>query len=361
MAGTPSDFQPPEEMDNAAAQALLTSLRRKEGTWLDWGDGCQRLQKAGLAPQQIFEGTGIEPIHQNQIIVAAQVFRSILGQGVSEAVQTRFAKTGSDSLYEFRVLDVEGRVAAAELVVERELNSEASKDVARALKDFSRLSQPPEAFPEYPTDAVAYHYWRLARQQGDLQERSRLIAQGLQFAASPSARKKIEKLLTDFTVTKVKQAPILPTYRLETASEVPRIVPVAGKMPMSPSDLKAVPMPDEEGVFRIVKFSGSGAWVALPGWQAVYAAEDPVALIMNTDDLPVEIAETNEEVLVLVDRSDRTWNEFSYFLQAANESLSVVWSPDAPEQKIVGRVLLVLRPQRVLDEDFNKELWQLEE
>lgn len=361
MAGTPSDFQPPEKMDDATAQALLTSLRRKEGTWIDWGDGCQRLQKSGFSPQQVFEATGIEPIHQNQIIVAAQVLRSILGQGVSDTVQTRFEKTGSDSLYEFRILDVDGRVAAAELVVERELNSEASKDVARALKDFSRLSRPPEAFPEYPTDAVAYHYWRLARQQGNLQERSRLIAQGLQFAASASARKQIEKLLTDFTVTKVKQAPMMPTYRLETASEVPHIVPVVGKMPLSPDDLKAVPMPDEEEPFRIVKFSGTGAWVALPGWQAVYAAEDPVALLINTDDLPVEIAEANEEVLLLVDRGDRTWNEFSFFLQEENDSLSVIWSPEAPEQKIVGRVLLVLRPKRVLDEAFNKEPWQLEE
>lgn len=361
MAGTPSDFQPPEKMDEATAQALLTSLRRKEGTWIDWGDGCQRLQKSGMAPQQIFEATGIEPIHQNQIIVAAQVFRSILEKGVSDAVQERFEKTGSDSLYEFRVLGVEGRVAAAELVVERGLNSEGAKDVARALKDFSRLSQPPEAFPQYPADAVAYHYWRLARQQGDLQERSRLIAQGLQFADSPTARKQIEKLLTDFTVAKVKKAPLMPTYRMETASDVPRIVPVVGKMPLSPADLKAVPMADEEGSFRIVKFSGEGAWIALPGWQAVYAAEDPVALLINTDDLPTEIADANEEVLVLVDRSDRTWNEFSYFLQEEGETLSVIWSPDEPEQKILGRVLLVLRPSRVLDEGFNKEPWQLEE
>jgi hypothetical protein len=32
---------------------------------------------------------------------------------------------------------------------------------------------------------LPYHYWRLARQKDDLQERSRLIAQGLRFAESP--------------------------------------------------------------------------------------------------------------------------------------------------------------------------------
>lgn len=361
MAGTPSDFQPQQPMDDAAVQTLLTALRRKEGTWLDWGEGCQRLQRAGFSPQQIFEATGIEPMHQNQIIVATQVFRSMLEQGISEAVKTRFEQTGSDSLYEFRVLSASDRVAAAELVVERSLNSEGAKDVARALKEFSRLTPPPEAFPHHPTDAVAYHYWRLARQQGDLQERSRLIAQGLRFATSASARQHIEQLLTDFTVTQVKKAPLLPTYRLETASEVPRVVPVVGRLPLSPDDLKAVPMPDEEGTFRIVKFNGTGAWVALPGWQAVYAAVDPVALLMDTDDLPVEVADTNEEVLVLVDRGDRTWNEFSYFVQAEGDRLAVAWSPSAPAQKILGRVLLILRPKRVLDEAFNKEPWQLEE
>jgi hypothetical protein len=348
-------------MDAAATQELITALRRKAGTWSDWGDGCQRLQQAGFSPQQIFEETGIEPVYQNQIIVATQVFRSMLEHGLSETVKTRFEQTGSDSLYEFRVLSASDRVAAAELVVERGINSEGAREVARALKDFSRLSQPPDAFPDYPADAIAYHYWRLARQQGDLQERSRLIAQGLQFATSPSARQQIETLLTDFTVAKVKQAPFMPTYRLETASDVPRIVPVAGKLPLAPDDLQVVPMTEEEGNFRIVKFSGEGAWVTLPGWQAVYAAEDPVALLMNTDELPVEIADVNEEVLVLVDRSDRTWNEFSYFLQTDGEQLSVIWSPDEPAQKILGRVLLVLRPSRVLDEAFNKEPWQLEE
>jgi len=363
MTNTPSEFQKTEPLSDAEAQELLQSLRRKEGTWLNWGDGCQRLQKGAYSPQQIFEGTGIEPIYQNQLIVAAQVYRSILEQGVSEAVRTRFERTGSDSLYEFRVLGVGDRVAAAKLVVEKSLDSEGSREVARALKDFSRLSNPPDAFPQHPADAVAYHYWKLARQQGDLQERSRLIALGLRFAASDTARQQIEKLLTDFTVTKMKKAPMMPTYRLETESEVPRIVPIAGKLPITVEEFKAVPLLEEEGAFRLVKFAGAGAgaWVALPGWQAVFAAEDPVALLTDSDDLPAEISDTNEEVLVLVDRSDRQWNEFAYFLVQQGEGLEVNWFPDAPEQTILGRVLLVMRPKKVLDEAFNKQPWQMDE
>lgn len=361
MTNTPSEFQQTQPLSEEEAQELLLSLRRKEGTWLNWGDGCQRLQKAAYAPQKIFEGTGIEPIHQNQLIVAAQVYRSILEKGVSEGVQTRFERTGSDSLYEFRVLGVSDRVAAAELVVEKGLDSEGAREVARALKDFSRLSSPPDAFPTYPADAVAYHYWKLAKQQGDLQERSRLIALGLRFADSDTTRQQIEKLLTDFTVTRMKKAPLMPTYRLETESEVPRMVPVVGKMPLTIEDFKAVPVLEEEGAFRMVKFSGAGAWVALPGWQAVFAAEDPVALLMNTDELPGDIADANEEVLVLIDRADRQWSEFAYFLIQQGDTLEVNWFPDAPAQPILGRLLLVMRPQKVLDEAFNKQPWQMDE
>lgn len=361
MSNPSADFQPLEPLSDADAEALLVSLRRKEGTWLDWGSGCQRLQKAGYAPQAIFEGTGIEPIYQNQLIVAAQVYRSILDQGVSETVRSRFERTGSDSLYEFRILSVGDRVAAADLMVEKGLDSEGAKEVARALKEFSRLSNPPDAFPEHPADAVAYHYWKLARQQGDLQERSRLIALGLRFAASPTARSTIEKLLTDFTVTKAKKAPLLPTYRLETESDVPRVVPVVGRMPLTVEDLKAVPLPEEEGNFRLVKFSGTGAWVALPGWQAVFAADDPVALLMDTDDLPTEVADSNEEVLLLVDRAKREWSEFSYYLVQVGDTLEVNWFPEEPTQPIVGQVLLILRPKKVLDEAFNKQPWQMDD
>ena len=56
---------------------LIFKLRRKMGTWLDWGQACQSLQKANVSPQEIFENTGFEAIQQNQIVVAAQVFHSL--------------------------------------------------------------------------------------------------------------------------------------------------------------------------------------------------------------------------------------------------------------------------------------------
>jgi Rubisco Assembly chaperone C-terminal domain/Rubisco accumulation factor 1 alpha helical domain/Rubisco accumulation factor 1 helix turn helix domain len=370
MTTPPSDPSNPlsfqEEID---VDTLLLSLRRKEGTWKDWGKACQLLQKAGYTPQQIFEASGLEPIQQNQIVVATQVYNSILEIGTSEAVQQRFDRTGSDTLYELRILSQSDRAAAATLIVAQGIDSEGSKEVAKALKDFSRLSSPPAAFPTHPGDAVAYHFWRLARQQGDLQMRSRLIAQGLRFASSDSARQHIEKLLTDFTITRSLTAPRLPFYRLETESEVPKILPVAGRLPLTAEDLKAVPMVEEEGAFAMVKFSGTGAFVPIPGWQVVLNAEDPVVVLGSGDRLPSEALESTvespiasaEEVLILIDRAERTWDQRSYFIVEEDGQLQINWFETAPSLPILGKVLVIMRPRKVLDEDFNKDMWQIEE
>jgi hypothetical protein len=361
MTATPSDNSTPQSSENINAEELLLSLRRKEGNWVRWGKACQQLQKAGYNPQQIFEATGFEPIQQNQITVAAQVYETIVENGVSEAVKSRFERTGSDTLYEFRILNQSDRAAAAELVVSQGIDSEGSREVAKALKDFSRLSRPPEGFTSFPGDAVAYHYWRLARQQPDLQVRSRLIAMGLRFASSDTARQQVEKLLTDFTIAKAKPTPTLPFYRLETESELPRVLPVVGRLPLTVEDLKAVPILEEEGPFGMVKFSGNGAWVPMPGWQIVFSAEDPVILLADTNQLPAPASDEVEEVLIMIDRAQREWNEFSYFVIEQDGQLALQWFAEPPDVSILGRVLVILRPKQVLDEDYNKELWQLDE
>ncbi len=356
MTATPPDQSLPEE-----ATSLLLSLRRKEGTWVEWGRACQQLQKSGLSQQKIFEETGFEPVQQNQVMVAAQVYGSLESGNAAPEVLERFERSGSDSLYELRILTQADRVAAATLLVEKGLDSEAAHEVAKALKDFARLSRQSTDFSELPHDAVAYFYWNLAKQQADLQARSRLIAQALRFAKSDTARRQIERLLTDFTVTRSRPAPRLPFYRLESANEQPRILPVAGKLPLATADLQQVPLVEEEGNFRLVKFSGTGAWSALPGWQVVIAAEDPVLILADVAELPGVENEAAEEVLVLIDRAQRAWDDNSYFILDQDGQLQFEWFEEAPDRPLLGKVVLVLRPKKVLDEDFNKELWQVEE
>jgi Rubisco Assembly chaperone C-terminal domain/Rubisco accumulation factor 1 alpha helical domain/Rubisco accumulation factor 1 helix turn helix domain len=343
------------------AENLLLGLRRKEGNWVKWGQACQSLQKAGYGAQTIFEETGFEPIQQNQVIVASQVYTSMVSAGVSEEVRTHFERTGSDTLYEFRILTQAERAAAATFVLKHRLDSIASKDVAKALKEFSRLRNLPDGFSNDPGDAVAYHYWRLARQQSDLQERSRLIANGLRFASSDTARKQIEKLLMDFTVVPKRPAPTLPIYRLESEEELPRVLPVVGKLPLTASELQAVPILDETGSFRIVKFAGEGAWVAVPGWQIVLGAEDPVAILCDREQLPNQQANQGEELLLVLDRAEREWDANSYFIVEQSGQLQIQWFEEATDMPLLGRLILALRPKRIVDENVTKDVWQIDE
>jgi hypothetical protein len=362
MSETPQGFSEPTpspiEID---ADALLRSLRRKEGTWVEWGQACQALQKAGYNPQEIFEATGFEPVQQNQIIAAAQVYNSIVSVGVSEAVQQHFGYKGSDILYELRILTQAERAAAAELVYEKNLDLEEVHDITKAIKDFSRLSSLPEGFTNHPGDAIAYQSWKLAQQKSDLQERSRLIARGLRFASSESARRANEKLLTDFTVIPKKAAPMMPVYRLESVEELPRILPVVGKFPLNKADLQAVPLIEEVSPFHLVQFSGQGAWVALPGWQVIRLAEDPIVLLEDSDKLPSPLSGKTEEVLVVVDRAQRQWDASSYFLTEQAEQLEIHWFEEPAITPLLGKVIVIMRPMKVLDEHYTKDPWQIDE
>jgi Rubisco Assembly chaperone C-terminal domain/Rubisco accumulation factor 1 alpha helical domain len=276
-------------------------------------------------------------------------------------VQTHFERTGSDTLYEFRILTQTERANAASFVLAHQLDSTAAREVARAIKEFSRLRTLPDGFSHDTGDALAYQYWRLARQMSDLQERSRLIAKGLKYAHSDAARRQVETLLTDFTVVPRRQAPRLPVYRLDSEEELPRIIPVVGKFPLPARDFKAVPMTDEIGAFRMVQFSGQGAWIAVPGWLVILAAEDPVGFLCNSGQLPNQLTSQGEEVLVVVDRAQREWDANSYFIVEQAEQLQIQWFEDATDTPLLGKVILIMRPKRILDEDLTKDVWQIDE
>lgn len=355
----------PETVDT---DALLKLLRRKEGNWVAWADACQTLQKAGLSPQTIFENTGFEPIQQNQIVVAGQVYQSIEGGAVSQPVLDHFTNRGSDSLYELRILSKADRARAVQFIYDQGLDSEQVRDIAKALKEYSYRSSPPPEFTDHPGDAVAYSYWALARQQSDLQARSRLIAQGLRFAHSGSARAAIEKLLTDFAVVKTKPAPRLPLFRLETDADLPCLIPVAGQWPLHQGDLDAIAPLSPQEPFGIVQSPGQQSWVPIPGWQVILKAEDPIAILMKTAELPgaADSQSGSEPVLVVVDRGQTAWDDSSYFLIASgsNAALSIDWfetEQGAEQLTIAGRIIVIVRPKKVLDEEYTHELWQIDE
>lgn len=354
-----------ESTDNqtpTATDELLLMLRRKQGNWVEWGKACQQLQKSGLTPQAIFEASGFEPIHQNQIIVGAQVFDSMMNVGIEPATEEHYRRVGSDSLYELRILSSEDRAATANYLVSRNIDSEGAKEVAKAFKEFSYHKEPPEGFSHHPGDALAYQYWRYIKQKSDLAEKTRLIARGLMFAHSQSARNQIEKLLGDLTALPQRPAPSLPLYRLEADEELPRIFPVAGAFPLESSVLATVPKVEGMGAFHITSSDWKGGWVSLPGWQVLAQAGEPIAILAKRDRLPLKLPGHSEEIVLVIDRSVTTWDEFNYFAIDRDGQLAFEWFDSAPSIPLLGKLLLILQPKSPMERAHaQQDFWEVED
>jgi len=338
------------------SEGLLKLLRHKEGTWVQWGIACQMLQKMGENSLAIFENTGFEPVQQNQIVVASQVYASLQAGNATDIVLAHFEQKGSDILNELRVLNLD--------VLE-------AKDVVKAIKEASSVANLPEGFTRHPGDAVVLQVLKAAQGKIDPQERTRLIARGLRFAHSEKARSAIERLLTDMANPSKKKAPKLPNFRYDSEDSIPRILPVVGTLPMSIEQFKAVPFTDEMTPFGIVHSSSESTWATLPGWFVVHEAEDGVIVSCNTDTLQAALAQEEvvstirnrvEDILVLVDRAQRDWDENGYFAIADEDgNLKFAWFESSPDVKLFGKITLTLRPKRFFDEAASQDRWQFEE
>ena len=348
------------QISAAEGQELVRSLLHKEGTWVEWGQICQKLQKAGYDNQKIFEDTGFQNSQQNLVIVAAQVFDNLVQGDVAPEILEYFRGPRSDVLYEFRVLNQKQRVNASLLAYEKRLDVDGAHIVAKAVQDVSRMSQLPDAFTNHPGDWVAYISWKRAKSKRDLQERSRLIAQGLKFAHSNTARDEITKLLSDFTVVKSATAPLLPLYRLESEEELPRIVPLAGSYPLGDREIQAIDKVEIKQPFGNIQAKG-GTYIPVPGWQTVLKADDPVAYLCPSNLLPKYLGGNIEEVLVILDRTNTTWDVGSYFVAEIEGKLELRWFETEPNVPIVGQLVLILRPKKILDEGNLTQPWQMDD
>ncbi|MEA5535768.1 RuBisCO accumulation factor 1 [Crocosphaera sp. XPORK-15E] len=349
------------QLSEEEANQMLRSLLHKEGTWVDWGKTCHQLQQAGYNSQTLFEQTGFQASQQNLIIVAAQVYESLVISEVSEDLLSYYRGPKSDVLYELRILNQEQRAIVAQLAKDKGLDYLDTKEVAKTFQTFSRLPQLPPNFTLHPGDAIAYQCWKQGKQKKDLQDRTRLIAKGLKFAHSMTAREAIEKLLTDFTAIPQRSAPLMPLYRLEEQQEMSCIVPLVGTLPLSKNEVEGVRPLDKVGPFNSVSYSGKGSIVPLPGWQAVLKSVNPVAIFTPSDRLPQSIPGKPEEVLVLIDLAITDWDDNSYFLVEDEGELTFKWFSEQPSIPLLGQVVIVLRPKKIFDENNLLEAWQMDD
>lgn len=358
MNNIPQDSQ--AQISEAEGQELMRSLLHKEGTWVEWGQICQKLQKAGYSTQTIFEDTGFQNSQQNLVIVAAQVFDNLVQANVGPEILDYFRGPRSDVLYELRILNQKQRVDASLLAYEKRIDIDGAHILARAVQDVSRMSQLPEAFTDHPGDWVAYVAWKRAKSKKDLQARSRLIAQGLKFAYSPTAREAIEGLLSDFSIVKSATAPLLPLYRLESEEELPRIVPLAGSYPLGNQEIAGIKKVETRQPFGNIQATG-GTYIPVPGWQMVLKADDPIAYLCRSDILPKFVGGNIEEVLVILDRTNTIWDVNSYFIVEIDNKLEVRWFETEPNVTIIGSLVLILRPKKIIDEGSLTQPWQMDD
>jgi hypothetical protein len=344
-------------------ESLIKSLLYKEGCWVDWGKACQKLQQGGVSPQEIFTETGLQNSQQNLVIVASQVYDSLVKSKAQEELLNYFRGPRSDVLYELRILNQEERLAGATLVKKKQLDVDGAKEVAKAIKHFSHLAQPPTGFTVQAGDAVAYQYWKRALQKKSLPDKARLIAEGLKFAQSVTAREQIEKLLIDVANAETisQPEPLLPIYRLESEYELPRILPVAGTFPLKVDQLQNIPLLSFEEPFGMTEIENPVKLVAIPNWQVILQAEKPVVIFCQSDDLPKKLSNRSELILVVVDLEAKEWNANNYFLVNNQGNYQFAWFADYPSTEILGKLLLILRPKKILDENNLSQPWQMDD
>jgi len=353
--------EPKTPLTATEANELLRSLLQKEGSWVDWGKKCQQLQQGGYDAERIFEQSGFQKVQQNLVIVAGQVYESLVKEGVNEGILNYYLGPKSDVLYELRILNQSQRAIAAVEAQQKNLTAEEAKEVAKAFQEFGYLSQLPEGFTEHPGDALAYQCWKFARQKKDLTARTRLIVKGLKFAHSDSARLAIEQLLTDLTANAPKKAPLVPIFRLEEEEQSARLIPVAGTFPLTPAQVEAVAPLAQVEPFGLANYQGSGAIVPVPQWQAILTAVDPVAMFCLGGEVAATVPRKDENVMVIVDRDQRDWNPTSYFLATNGDRLTIEWFETEPTCPLLGRVVVVLRPKKIFDADNLREPWQMDD
>ncbi|MEM7797066.1 MAG: RuBisCO accumulation factor 1, partial [Cyanobacteria bacterium P01_C01_bin.118] len=126
---------------------------------------------------------------------------------------------------------------------------------------------------------------------------------------------------------------------------------------------QSVPVIEPEPPFGLVRSPEQMAWVPVPGWQVLLTAQNPVALLLPFNALPNQgDSSVSETILVIVDRQQQTWDDSSYFVVAGEDGQLVMdWFDTEPGVALLGKVIVIVRPKKVLDEAYTQELWQIDE
>ena len=80
---------------------------------------------------------------------------------------------------------------------------------------------------------------------------------------------------------------------------------MAGSFPLTHQQIETVTQITKEEPFGNIQVTGGGAFVLVPGWQAILKATDPVGYFVPSDCLTTSISGKVEQVLVIIDQASQ--------------------------------------------------------
>ncbi|KAF8053276.1 hypothetical protein N665_1437s0012 [Sinapis alba] len=367
----PSSPVPPQfrSLDSAGKIEILAG---RLALWFEYAPLISSLYNEGLTPPNIEELTGISSIEQNRLIVGTQVRDSIAQSLHEPELIAAFDTGGAELLYEIRLLSTTQRVAAATYIVDRSFDSKRAQDLARAVKDYpSRRGDVGWLDFDYnlPGDCLAFLYYRQSREnKNPSEQRTAMLQLALEAAESEKAKKKLTRELDGGEEEeKVKEEEVkavkIPVVRLkfgEVAGASSVVVLPVCKAEEGERNVLEAPMETKVGGdFKVVEAEkGWKRWVVLPAWKPVAAIGKGGVAVSFRDDRKVLPWDGKEEPLLVVVDRERSVVEADdgYYLVVVENGLKLKKGSvlkEGNEEKSLGMVLLVVRPPREDDDDWQ--------
>lgn len=177
------------------ADVLLQLLRDGSASWQERAAAIRELQSSeGYTVESIYSITFVSVEKQTAMVVAVQVYDSLVAANTPEDILARFEEPSVEVLYNLRTLSVRQRRAAAEYVLKEDLDNEGTRELVKAIKEHERRPKGREGFTEAPGDCLAFFLHRAAAEATNPELKERFIQRGLEVAASDSALARFKDL-----------------------------------------------------------------------------------------------------------------------------------------------------------------------
>lgn len=144
----------------------------------------------------------------------------------------------------------------------------------------------------------------------------------------------------------------MPLLQLTNDDQWPRVLRVAGEYPgLTAAELAAPPSTVEAAapggwIFEFPDaYSSEFGMIAVPGYDLVHHSVDPVVVVAKSGSLGLPLVK-EQEVLVVVDRDDKDFDDRAFFAFADAQGTIVMrrFESETSEYSIVGKIILIQLP-----------------